>query len=204
MMTTDTAMDFTLQKQRLLEAGIDLFVAKGYTGTSIRDIATAHGTSISNIYHYFGSKEGLLIAILQCLSAKLLEALREIPDSCSDPLEGLKRLVTNHIRLCFENLNGTKIFLLDAEHFSPEGNKVSREIQLKVLEIYVRQLGLLAEAGIIKKRNLKVMAFNILACINWQMRWYRPKGPLTPDEVCQEILSFVLHGVMGADGQEES
>ncbi len=52
-------------KDKLLKTAIDLFAAKGFKGTSIRDIAQAMGMSISNIYHYFGSKEGLMLAILE-------------------------------------------------------------------------------------------------------------------------------------------
>jgi AcrR family transcriptional regulator len=43
-------------RDKILEASLDLFAAKGFRGTSIRDIANAVGISISNIYHYFGNK----------------------------------------------------------------------------------------------------------------------------------------------------
>ncbi|MEW6261667.1 MAG: TetR/AcrR family transcriptional regulator [Thermodesulfobacteriota bacterium] len=184
------------QKTRLMEAAIDLFASKGFRGTSIRDIAHAHGTSISNIYHYFGSKEGLLVAILQHLSELLLQGLRQAADSHPDPVEGLERLIETHLRLSFENLNGAKVFILDEEHFSPEGNKISRDIQMEVLDIYLEQLRRVQAAGRLKSGHLKVMAFNILACVNWQMRWFRPRGPLSHREVTREILSFILHGIM--------
>ena len=195
-------MEFGDQKQRLLEVGIELIAAKGYTGTSIRDIANAHGTSISNIYHYFGSKEGLLVAILEYLSGKLLAGLRKEFEEAREPLEGLRRLVHNHLDLSVAFFDGAKIFLLDAEHFSAEGNRISRRIQVEVLDIYVEQLRRLREAGLIGDGNLKIMAFNILACINWQMRWFRPAGPLAVEEVQREILEFVLYGVLGKDGRK--
>ena len=52
-----------INKERMIEVAIDLFSAKGYKGTSIRDIARAMGVSISNICHYFDNKEGLWLAI---------------------------------------------------------------------------------------------------------------------------------------------
>ena len=45
-------------KEKVLQVAIKLFSAKGFKGTSIRDIAQAMNMSISNIYHYFGNKEG--------------------------------------------------------------------------------------------------------------------------------------------------
>ncbi|MFH1135438.1 MAG: TetR/AcrR family transcriptional regulator [Pseudomonadota bacterium] len=185
------------QKQKLMEVGIELIAAKGYSGTSIRDIAAAHGTSISNIYHYFGSKDGLLAAILQHLSQKLVDGLRLAHQEPDEPLAGLKKMVDAHLALSEENRNGAKIFLLDAEHFSPESNRLSRGIQVEILALYVDQLKRVQEAGLIGDRDLKIIAFNILACINWQLRWFRPGGSLSAEEIRREIWSFILGGVLG-------
>jgi hypothetical protein len=46
-----------------------------------------------------------------------------------------------------------------------------------------------------------VLAFNILGVINWQLKWYRPEGPLSMDEVSKEIVSFVMHGLLGPSHQ---
>jgi AcrR family transcriptional regulator len=189
--------EFSEQKKRLMEVAMELIADHGYTGTSIRDIAQAHGTSISNIYHYFGSKDGLLVAILQHLSGLLLDELKKVAAGDLEPREGLKRLVATHLRLSTENTKGAKVFLLDAEHFSSDGNRISREIQLEVLDIYVGQLARLQEAGLIGNRNLKIIAFNILACINWQLRWLRPGTSLSAAQAHEEILDFVLNGVLG-------
>jgi AcrR family transcriptional regulator len=194
--------EFSDQKKRLLEVAMELISDHGYTGTSIRDIAQAHGTSISNIYHYFGNKDGLLVAILQHLSLQLIQSLRDVAAKYDDPLESLKQLIKVHLNLSVENVKGAKIFLLDAEHFSSEGNRISREIQIQVLSIYVDQLRRLQDAGIINNRNLKIMAFNILACINWQMRWFHPEGPLTAEKAHQDILDFILYGVAGSASPE--
>ena len=50
-------------KDRIIDVAVDLFSKRGFKGTSIRDIASAAEISIPNIYHYFGNKEGLLLAI---------------------------------------------------------------------------------------------------------------------------------------------
>lgn len=47
-------------KNDILEAAILLFNTKGFTGTSIRDIAGKARVNVSNISYYFQSKEGLL------------------------------------------------------------------------------------------------------------------------------------------------
>lgn len=55
-------MRFEQKEKRKLEiiiASIDVFVAKGYTGTKIQDIASAAGMSVGLLFHYFKNKEEL-------------------------------------------------------------------------------------------------------------------------------------------------
>jgi AcrR family transcriptional regulator len=189
-----------VNKERLLDVATDLFSARGYRGTSIRDIARAMDMSISNIYHYFGNKDGLLLAILQRSSEKVVNTLRDVSLKELEPLTMFKLLLSSHIHLCAENWKSSMVFFLNEEHLSAEGVEINQRIQREVLEIYMKGLRSLAESGIVQCRDLKVLAFNILGVINWQLKWYRPGGRLSLEEVVDEIISFVLYGITGSAG----
>ena len=62
-MTTATVVGET--RQRVLRAASELFSARGFAGTSISAIRAASGVLPSSIYWEFGSKEGLLAAVLE-------------------------------------------------------------------------------------------------------------------------------------------
>lgn len=47
------------RRQEILEAGLDLFIRKGYTATKIKDIAHQVGMSVGLLFHYFETKEKL-------------------------------------------------------------------------------------------------------------------------------------------------
>ena len=49
---------------RLLEAAVQIFDRKGYAAASVREIAEAAGVTKPVLYYHFGSKEGLLLAVL--------------------------------------------------------------------------------------------------------------------------------------------
>ena len=188
-------------KGQLLKAAIDLFAARGFRGTSIRDIANAMDMSISNIYHYFGSKEGLLMAILENSCNMLLERLTQVAHLDIDPLERFTALLGTHIQLSSRFSREAKIFNLDEEHLSPEGVEANRRYQQAILGIYRSELETLRSHGLLNTNNVKVLAFNILGVINWKLRWYKPDGPLSEDEVSREIVDFILRGVLGRRGQ---
>lgn len=50
---------------RIIRAACDLFHKQGFVATSPEQIIEASGTSKSQFYHYFKSKEGLIHAVLQ-------------------------------------------------------------------------------------------------------------------------------------------
>ena len=193
-------------KEKLINVAIDLFAEHGFKGTSIRDIAGAMDMSISNIYHYFGNKQGLLLAILQHSTKGLLDNLRRASELSLEPLEHFTRLLKEHIRLAAEYKKEVKIFFLDEERLSPEGHEINRQLQKEIMEIYLKELGTLKKHGYVYSRNLTILAFNILGVINWHLRWYLPEGRLAQDEISEEIVSFILHGVLGpgASGVESS
>jgi AcrR family transcriptional regulator len=182
--------------QKLIEVAIELFSTAGFAGTSIRDIAKATGMSISNIYYYFGNKDGLLLAILEHSSRHLVDSLSNVAELEMEPLERFKLLVRTHLQLVKLHKRESKIFFLDEDHLAPEGLKINKKFQLDILNIYRHEIEILKEQGYINYQHLTVLAFNILGVVNWHLRWYRPSGPLSLDELTEEIMIFILKGVL--------
>jgi AcrR family transcriptional regulator len=54
----------TITRQSILNSAAELFAARGYLGTSIRDISTVIGCTTGAVYFHFESKEALARAIL--------------------------------------------------------------------------------------------------------------------------------------------
>ena len=189
-------------KDRIIRVAIDLFSTKGFKGTSIRDIASAMGMSISNIYHYFGNKEGLWLAILEYSAKGIVEKLRQVSELEMEPLARFKLLLDTHIRRSKHHTKESKIFFIDEEHLTAEGNKINQKIQREILGIYIKELRNLETMGYMNCKSLTVLAFNILGVINWHLRWYRPEGSMSLEEISQEIVSFVMHGMLGPPSNE--
>ena len=51
-------------QEQLIDVALDLFARQGFAATSTQQIAKAAGVAQGLIFHYFGSKEGLLSAVL--------------------------------------------------------------------------------------------------------------------------------------------
>ena len=63
-------------RNRLLCSAVQIFERKGYSAASVREIAEMAGVTKPALYYHFGSKEGLLVTILN-------EAAREFANTIS-------------------------------------------------------------------------------------------------------------------------
>jgi AcrR family transcriptional regulator len=77
------------KKKAILTAATDLFIERGYDGVSVDAIIKKVGGSKSNIYNYFGSKEGLFCAIVEDLSQHILSPLGDAEIDNLPPREAL-------------------------------------------------------------------------------------------------------------------
>ncbi|MEJ7683139.1 MAG: TetR family transcriptional regulator [Segetibacter sp.] len=58
-------MDYNEKQKQIIETAERLFSARGFDGTSVRDIADDAGVNIAMISYYFGSKEKLMEALFE-------------------------------------------------------------------------------------------------------------------------------------------
>jgi AcrR family transcriptional regulator len=103
-------------KANILEVAAAEFGEKGLAGARIDEIAAATQTSKRMIYYYFGSKEGLYLAVLEESYKKVRDIEAELHLQDLEPEQALRRLVAftfdhhlnheNYIRLVMsENIN---------------------------------------------------------------------------------------------------
>lgn len=53
------------RKKQLLQVALDVFIEKGYYGTSTREIARRAGVSSGLLFHYFSSKESIYLELIK-------------------------------------------------------------------------------------------------------------------------------------------
>ena len=103
--------EMSVTKATLLEAAIDYSAEHGLSGVSLRQMADALGTSHRMLIYHFGSKEGLLVAIVDEMEARQRDADGDARRRSGLPADDLLRLMWRqladpamwpHERLFFE------------------------------------------------------------------------------------------------------
>jgi AcrR family transcriptional regulator len=92
---TRTRLEVDQRRLQLLEAGLELFGRRPYGEVSMEELARAAGVSHGLVYHYFGSKQGYLRAVVEWVTGQLVA--ETTPDPETDPLAQLFQGLDAHV-----------------------------------------------------------------------------------------------------------
>ena len=108
------------RREDILNASLQLFAAKGFHGTSMRDIAREADITEGLIYHYFANKRDLFRAIIEEYS--FLPLLRTLPDLARQlDLRGvLLVLARGFYDVLRQNTQFTRVLLQEVQVFPEE------------------------------------------------------------------------------------
>ena len=67
--------------EKLLSAARHLFVSKGYASTTLEEIAAAVGMTKGSVYFYFGSKEAVLLELLNQAEQIVIDTVLKLLES---------------------------------------------------------------------------------------------------------------------------
>ncbi|HDX9578326.1 forespore capture DNA-binding protein RefZ [Bacillus cytotoxicus] len=102
----------TQARQKIIDAAISLFYAKGYNGTSVREIAKQADVNVANISYYFSGKQGLLEQLVSDFLEgylRIVEMTFEQRNFLSEK-EVLFQMVRNILQYQFERRELTRFF----------------------------------------------------------------------------------------------
>ncbi len=128
-------------RERLLDAGLEMFSTKGYAATCIDDIADQAGTTRGAFYYYFSSKEDMARDLQQDLWHGVAGRAQGAFDGNLDTITNMKRAFDAHLAALSE-LGQARFFLRDG--FLDPTLEASGRLELEWGLSLVR--GVLAEA----------------------------------------------------------
>jgi AcrR family transcriptional regulator len=85
-------------RDRLLDAAVEHALSQGIVDLSLREIASAIGTSHRMLIYHFGSREGLLVAVVRAVERRERQTLGDAALSVADALRLWDRLVDPSLR----------------------------------------------------------------------------------------------------------
>lgn len=138
-------------KASILSAATAEFSARGFAGAGIDAIASRSGANRRMIYHYFGSKRGLWLAVLEAAYERVRTSELKLNLESLSPEEAMRRLVT----FTFDSFIGERTFinLLNSENLHQARHLKESE---RVKDMHSPLIGMI---GAIVERGVKMGVF---------------------------------------------
>jgi AcrR family transcriptional regulator len=200
------------QRARILQAAAALLAAEGFHGMSMRSLAKTAGTSLSNVYNYFPSKEDILFALqkesFETLCAATSEALADV----DDPAGRLFGFISHHVRYFADHPDVMRVLVHEASALPPPRRREVRGLKERyftiardiVRELIEKSRDQAAAAGreTADDAELERITYSIFGMLNWIYGWYRPELHGTHQELARTIhrLAFCGLAAAAADG----
>lgn len=188
-------------REKILKEAVGLFYEYGFARTSTRLLVGRVGMSSSAIYNHFENKEEILFTIIQGASDKVLDTLKRAIQTHDDPEECLKQMITGMLYLFRDSAIRKEIAIfIDELYQLPEDlREICNRQHREVFDLYKAKISELKKKKIINPIDDRVATFGILGAMNWVYHWYRNSGPLSIEEIGDELIKLLFNGLIRGD-----
>jgi AcrR family transcriptional regulator len=174
------------------DAALELFARLGYHATSMRAIAAAAQVQPAAIYHWYASKEEILVRLQDDFMEQLTERVVAGMAHHDRPALKLGAAVREHV--VFHGLHTRAAFVTDSEiRALTEG---PRRALIAKRDEYQRMFSELIRDGIrdgsLRTSDVHVATYSILLQCTGVALWFDPNGPLGLEEVAELHVELVL------------
>ena len=183
------------KRNAVLQAAAQLFNERGFHATSLDDIAARLNVSKPTLYYYVKNKDQILI---ECVREGLqmtidgIEASRAAGGKAIDQLMACMRVYARVVTLDF----GMCLIRVGDEELPPDSRKELRRLKSGIDKAFRRLVAAGVQEGSLAPCDPKMTAFLISGALSWIGRWYQPDGEYTPEQIAEQCITTLCHGVL--------
>lgn len=179
---------------KLIASAIEIMSYEGYAGTSIGMVASKVGISKSTVIHYFKSKEGMLLAILENFLPAQIDEFKPILNS--DSLSGVEKLhqfLKHHMKMVAERKDVLSINLRDTKYLSGNNRVVYQEQQRTYEDQVIRIIKQIQKEGpVFDGLDPVITAKAIIGMCNYACIWFKEGGEYNIDDIAELMFKLLL------------
>jgi len=184
------------KRKQIVEGACRLFFKKGYHGTTIREIASAAGMSLGQLYHYISSKDDILFLVYRHMQELWRQHLVETGiDRGHDPIEKLKKALRETTAFMAKNKKLLLFIYTESKYLDQRHLKAVLEMDDEEVVGFWRRILIGANEGGEIKGDINLLA-NIISylMVFFPMRGWNVKE-IPFEETANRLTEFILMGL---------
>ncbi len=188
----------TETREAILSAAIELFGRRGYHATSMRALAAEARVQPAAIYHWYASKEAILVSLQDDFMEQLTE--RVVSAMAGHPRPALKLAAAVREHVVFHGIHRLAAFVTDSEIRAltdgPRRALIAKRDDYQAMFSELIRDGI--RDGSLRSSDAQVATYAILLQCTGVALWFDPAGPLRLEQVAELHIELVLGSLQGS------
>ncbi len=184
---------FALQKDRMLRAAARCFNEKGYSGSSLKDVAALLGLTDAALYYYVRNKEELVYLCYVRAADLGREALQKAIALETNGLDTVIAYLSEHIEIMVGE-RGPIAIMSEIPSLKPQHRDEVLELSRRHSTRFEEILRAGIDDGSIAPCDVRMTGNAIMGSINWIPKWYHG-DPAIGDTIVKEFPTILTKGL---------
>jgi len=187
-------------RSRILQAALRLFAAKGYEGTTTKDLAGKANVAEGTLFRYFPNKKAILIEVATRGWVDILtDLLTELSEMGS--YKAVAQVMRRRVLRMRENSDLLRVCFIEAQ-FHPElKDRIQSEVIAKMTDVAEAFFQTAIDRGVYRPMNPKIVAqvfLGMFAIAGFSSETILDSNasPLALQEMAEGIAEIFLNGVL--------
>ncbi len=185
---------FDDQREQILAAAAQLFAGRGYTASTMNEVAAACGVSKATLYHYVRDKHGLLAQITRSHVARLEALVAAVAAQALAPEPHLRELIDRFMQAYAHAGHEHRVLTEDVRFLAPEDRRAVLAAQRRVVAAFADAVAAL-RPELRAARLHKPLAMLLFGMINWTFTWLKADGALGHATLAPVVADLFLGGL---------
>jgi TetR/AcrR family transcriptional repressor of multidrug resistance operon len=181
------------KKKAIFESTLELVRENGFHGTPMSQVAKKAGVAAGTIYHYFESKDALIIALHGYLRSQMFKVMVENDDLQQDYQTRFFAFWKKHYQFYVQNPNA--LYFMEQFVNSPYYERCPEKENDRCQNIIAQFLKAGIENGTLKPMHLKLMSILVHSNVVATAKIYLAKKVELGEKELQQVALLVWDGI---------
>lgn len=169
-----------------------MFQQRGYSGTTVRDLAREIGITSGSIFHHFGTKEEVLICVVDEGLRHATERMSSTQAAGAEPHERVRDMIHAHLSALLDGSPETaSVLFSEWWSLTEPGRRQIVEMRDAYEQLWDSAMAALGGryADPVQRKLLRLLLFGAM---NWSAQWYRSDGEFDVDDITAMLVDVYL------------
>lgn len=189
--------------QAIIEAAVEVFLEKGYEGTSMEAIAKRAGLTKGGLYHHFKSKD----EILQYVNNRFREPVLEMMEKCRQsrsPTKGLRKFIRDYLGHWDEHTDQAAFTFLSMVKVISSRDlwPIMEAYASEMASFFESMLELGVKAGELRSHDAQSRSWTLVAALDGIIGYMIISTTLTPGSTAASLEKVLVDEIL-AQGEKD-